>query len=312
MYKEICEKIKTYDKIIILRHQNPDGDALGSQIGLKEAIIKTFPDKKVLIGGNDNQKYSFLGIMDKINDSDFQGALVIVLDTSTTDIIDDERYKTGDFIIKIDHHKSGYPYGDINFVCDNVISCALLIADLVFTNQWELTDLGAMALFTGIVTDSGRFRYAGVNAKTFAICAKLLEYHFNINDVYNYLYVEDIRLVKLRAQMTLKFKQNGKLAYLKSTYQDVMESGFDVFTISRGMVGVMGGISGIEIWVNFTENENGQVLAEIRSNNIDVSNVALQFGGGGHKLASGATLKNFQEAELMLQTLQQLLENNNG
>ena len=93
-----------------------------------------------------------------------------------------------------------------------------------------------------------------------------------------------------------------------NTYKEVLESSFDLFTISRGMVGVMGGIENIDIWVNFTEKETGEVLAEIRSSKYDVSKVAQDFGGGGHKFASGATLANFSVAEKMLETLQKIME----
>jgi phosphoesterase RecJ-like protein len=308
MYKEIIEKINQYDKIIIHRHINPDGDALGSQIGLKDAIINTNPNKKVLITGKENKQFSFLGEMDIVLDSDYNDSLVIVLDTSTSDIIDDDRFNKGSFIIKIDHHKSGYPYGNINLVLENKISTALIIAEMVLSENLKLSSSGAKALFTGIVTDSGRFRYHGVDANTFYITAKLLEYGFDINEVYDKLYVEKLQYVKLRAKMVDKFKVKGNLAYMVNTYKEVLESSFDLFTISRGMVGVMGGIENIDIWVNFTEKETGEVLAEIRSSKYDVSKVAQDFGGGGHKFASGATLANFSVAEKMLETLQKIME----
>ena len=86
----------------------------------------------------------------------------------------------------------------------------------------------------------------------------------------------------------------------------------DFFTISRGMVNIMSGITEVAIWVNFTEDDNGFVIAEIRSNKYNINPYALKYGGGGHMLASGATLKNFDEAKALLNDLDQFMEENNN
>jgi|SRR5690554_855829 len=312
MFTKIHQKIEAYDIIIIHRHHRPDGDALGSQIGLREALRMSFPNKKIYAVGETSNRFAFIGDMDIVDDSLYKDALVIVLDSSTTDMISDDRYKLADYVIKIDHHKAGKDYGDLIYVDIDEISTASIITDFIYKMKLKLNTFGARALFTGIVTDSGRFRYEGVNAKTFNLAGKLLAYPFSITEVYNYLYIDELEYVRLKAEMTLKFKIKNNVAYLKTTNKEVKSSGVDVFTISRGMVGVMGGIKGINIWVNFTENEDNNVFAEIRSNKLDVSGIAQKYGGGGHKLASGATLKNFKEAKLMLDDLVELAEDING
>jgi phosphoesterase RecJ-like protein len=114
----------------------------------------------------------------------------------------------------------------------------------------------------------------------------------------------------MRAQFTLNFKlTEHQVAYMRNTAQDVRNYDSDVFTISRGMVNTMAGIKGIDIWVNFTEDEaNNNVICEIRSSKYNINEVAVKYGGGGHQFASGATLKSFEEADAMLQDLDNLMK----
>ena len=309
MYKQFLKKIKEYGTIIIHRHGRPDGDALGSQIGLKEAILATYPYKKVYAVGDINSKLTFIGDVDTIEDSVYNNALVIVLDSSDTNMINDERYKLGRFIIKVDHHISNCNYGDLNIVDTSEISCASLLAKIIFSNNMKLTSHGARALFTGIVTDSGRFRYSGVSSDTFAIVSKLLKYDFDFNEIYNNLYIEDLEIVKLRAEMVSKFKISEKgVAYLFNTQEDIKKYNTDIFTISRGMVNVMAGIRGIDIWANFTEEENKKVIVELRSSKYNVNQIAVKYGGGGHKFASGATVEGAHVIENIIKDLENIME----
>lgn len=309
MYKQFLNKIKEYGTIIIHRHGRPDGDALGSQIGLKEAILATYPYKKVYAVGDVNTKVSFIGDVDTISDDLYKNALVIVLDSSESSMVNDERFKLGRYIIKVDHHISNENFGHLNIVDTSEISCASLLAKIIFSCNMKLTEKGAKALFTGIVTDSGRFRYSGVSSDTFMIASKLLKYGFDFNDIYTNLYIEDLDIVKLRANMILKFKISNKgVAYLINTKEDVKKENVDIFTISRGMVNVMAGIRGIDVWVNFTEEEDGKVICEIRSTKYNVNQIAVKYGGGGHKFASGATLNSLKDIDNVINDLGDLTE----
>ena len=309
MYKSFLKKIKEYGTIIIHRHGRPDGDALGSQIGLKEAILATYPYKKVYAVGDVNPKISFIGDVDTIEDDLYKNALVIVLDSSDTTMINDERYKLGRYIIKVDHHISNCNYGDLNIVETSEVSCASLLAKIIFSCNMKLTAHGARALFTGIVTDSGRFRYNNVSSETFVIASKLLKYNFDFNEIYTKLYVDDLELVKLRAQMVLSFKISEKgVAYLVNDKEAVNRYNTDIFTISRGMVNVMSGINGIDIWANFTEEESGKVICEFRSSKCNVNQIAVKYGGGGHKFASGATVSSLAVIKDILKDLESLIE----
>lgn len=310
MYSKFYEEIKKHDVIIIHRHSRPDGDALGCQIGLREALKEHYPEKEVYAVGDLSERLAFIGNLDIISDDKYNDALVIILDTPEEAMINDERYKMGKFIIKIDHHIPRNSFGDLEIIDTSFESCASLVADIIFSKHSILNSIAASSLFTGIVTDSGRFRYDSVTPRTFQIASKLLESNFSFSEIYSKLYIEDLKFVRLRSMFTLKFKLTANnVAYIMTTYDELKEYGVDFFTASRGMVNTMSGIKGIDIWVNFTEDENNNVVvAEIRSTKYNINQIATKYGGGGHLLASGASLKNFEEAKLMLDDLDKLVE----
>lgn len=315
MFNKVLKAIKDHETIIIHRHSRPDGDALGSQVGLKEAIKATYPRKKVFAVGDQLDRYSFIGEMDIIEDHRYKDALVFILDTSETFMISDDRYKMGKCVIKIDHHIYKESYGDIAIVDTEYESCAGLVADIIFKMKLKVTENVAKALYIGLVTDSGRFRYESTTSRTFLTAARLLETKFNMTEVYSNLYSDDLETVRLRASFVLRFQlTKNNVAYIKTTKADLKEMGIDFYSVSRTMVNTMAGIKGIDIWVNFTEDEeNNVVVAEIRSSKYNINTVATKYGGGGHKGASGASLKSFEEADLMLEDLDKLMqEDSNG
>lgn len=307
MFLEVYNKIKEFDTIIIHRHKKPDGDAIGSQLGLKRTILATFPNKRVLAVGLGSESLSFVGSMDEVSDADYQEALVIVLDSGAEMLIDDERYKMGKLLIKIDHHIPQGEYGDISLVDNSYESCAGIIGDLIRNTPLVLTKDAASAIFLGMVTDSGRFRFSSTTSRTFDIASYLMSTGIDIDDIYNKLYIDSLANVRLRAEMTLKFTVlPTKVAYLMNTYEDVKRLGVSTYQISRGMIGVMSGIENINIWATFTENENGEVYVELRSNKANINQVAVKYGGGGHLQASGATVKSLDIVPDIIKDLERI------
>ena len=251
MKNKIFEQIKKHKVIIIHRHSRPDGDALGSQIGLKEAIKATFPNKEVYAVGDMSKRYEFMGKMDEVSDEKYKGALAFILDSSEESLVNDNRYKLAETKIKIDHHLFKEKFADLELIDTSYESCCGVVANFIFSKKMELTKYGAASLYTGIITDSGRFRYDSTTSRTFNICSKLLDYGIDITEIYNNLYIEDIDIVKLRAQYVMKFKvTDDGVAYIKTTKEEQEELKFDVFTLSRSMVNVMAGVKGIDIWAN--------------------------------------------------------------
>ena len=163
---QILEKIKEYDTIIIHRHMKPDPDALGSQVGLKALLKHHFPEKTIKAVGFNEPTLTWMAEMDSVEDSAYQGALVIVCDTANTARIDDKRYSQGDFLIKIDHHPNDDVYGDLSWVDTSSSSASEMITLLAQTTQLALSDRAAELLFAGIVGDTGRFLYPSTTART--------------------------------------------------------------------------------------------------------------------------------------------------
>ena len=309
MFKKILQEILHYDKIIIHRHSNPDGDALGSQIGLRLILEENFPEKKVYTVGDHAKRYSFMARskMDEIGDDVYEGALAIILDTSAKALISDDRFTLAAKTIRIDHHIFCEKIADIELTDTSYESCAGLVAAFAKECGLRLTPLAAKTLYTGMITDSGRFRYDSTSSQTFRIAAYLFEQEFDTNDIYRNLYADDFARIQLKAKFVLKIQLSPKnVAYIYTTKEEMQSLNADIFSVSRGMVGTMSDIRGVDIWVNFTETENG-VLCELRSSKYNINPIAVKYGGGGHAKASGATVKDRETAMAMLADLENLL-----
>ena len=305
MFEQILELIRSYPRIIIHRHKNPDGDALGSQLGLYHMICDSFPEKEVYTVGDLTPRYAFMLTrpMDEIEDSLYEGALAIVLDTSAKSLISDERYTLASATARLDHHIFVEQICQAEVTDTSFESCCGLITALAIEGGLTVSPVAAKALYTGMITDSGRFRYDSTNAQTFRMASFLMERRFDTADIYKNLYADELSSIQLRARFTLKIRMTPhRVAYIYTTREEAAESGADNFTISRGMVGTMSEIRGIDSWVNFTETDGG-VLAELRSSRHNINPVAVKYGGGGHAKASGATLKDRDEAMAMLEDL---------
>ena len=310
MISKALDAIKQYDVIVIHRHTSPDGDAMGSQIGLKRIIEHNFPDKQVYAVGDDARRFSFMdgSKMDEISDDVYDGALAIVLDTSANSLISDDRYKLADLRIRIDHHIFVEDIAEIDIDDTSFESCCGLVTYLA--REWGL-DVpvdAAKALFTGLVTDSGRFRYDSTTPRTFDLASFLLSKGFSATSIYNELYQDEFKNVQLPAEFVTAIRFTPpNVAYIYTDLARVAQTGMEAQAVSRGMVNCMGEIKGVNTWVNFTECEQG-VLCEIRSKNRNINQIAVAHGGGGHLKASGATLKDRQEAQIVLDELDKLTQ----
>lgn len=305
MFEKILQAVQEYNTIVIHRHSSPDGDALGSQIGLKWLIKDNFPEKEVYMVGDEAKRYAFMddSQMDEVADGVYENALAIVLDCGASHLISDERYQRAKKTARIDHHIFCEHIAELEVVDTSYESCCGMIVELALEGGWAFSPASAKALFTGMVTDSGRFRYDSVNANTFRLASKLMEQKFDTNDIYKNLYADDYAFVRLRAQFILKIQFTAhRVAYIYTTKEELASYGVDTFTISRGMVNTMADLRGVDTWVNFTETGE-QVLVEIRSNKYNINPVAVKYGGGGHQKASGAAVKDREEAMALLEDL---------
>ena len=305
MFEKILEEIKNHETIIIHRHKNPDGDAIGSQTGLYLLLSENFPQKQIYRVGDGAGRYSFMEYsnMDEIDDSVYSDALTIVLDTSASALISDDRYKTAHRSARMDHHIFCEKICDVEVTDTSYESCCGLITEFALECGLNFSPASAKALYTGMVTDSGRFRYDSTTSQTHRLASELMKQDFSTNEIFSNLYADDFSFIRLRAQFILKIKfTDYRVAYIYTDKEEAKSYGVDTFTISRSMVATMSDIRGVDIWVNFTETDAG-VLAELRSSKFNITPIAVKYGGGGHAKASGATLKNYDEAMSMLEDL---------
>ena len=310
MFFEIKKKIEAHDTVIIHRHENPDGDAMGSQLGLRALIRENYPEKTVYVVGDAPRRFAFMegACMDEIADDAYEGALAIVLDSASAHLVSDKRFATARDSVRMDHHLFCEKFCGTELVDTSFESCAGLVAELARVVGWRLSPLAAKSLYTGMVTDSGRFRYDSTTKKTFEVAAFLMSVPFSTGDIYRNLYADDFSFIRLRAQFVLKIQfTEKKVAYIYTTKEEARSYGVDNFTISRGMVNTMGEIRGVDIWVNFTETDEG-VWCELRSSKYNINPVAVKYGGGGHQKASGATVADRAAAMAMLADLDAMIE----
>ncbi len=312
MFTQILEEIKKYDRIILHRHNRPDGDALGSQIGFKHILKANFPEKEVYMVGDAAGHYDFIkdSVMDEIPDAFYEGALAIILDCGGKHLISDDRYEKAASTIRFDHHIFAEPIAPLEAVDTSYESCCGLIAQFAMDMGLTVPTLAAQSLYTGMATDSGRFRYDATTARTFRIAAFLMDQGIDLNEVYGDLYAEDYEGKKLRAQFLLKVQfTEHNVAYIYTTADELAALNADTFSISRGMVGTMADLKGVDIWVNFTEDA-GKVLCELRSSKFNINPIAVKYGGGGHQKASGATVASKEIAMQMLADLDAMMTDN--
>jgi bifunctional oligoribonuclease and PAP phosphatase NrnA len=295
----ICSLIAEYDTIVIHRHLTPDGDAMGSQLGLRYIIEENWKNKKVWMVGDAFDRLSFMydGRMDDIDDSVYSGALAIVLDSSSDYLISDTRYTKAAKTLRIDHHLFIRKICDEEVVLTDYESCAGIIADWALSAGLRLTTDAARALYTGMVTDSVRFMTEKVSPLTMKTAAELISYPFDRTELFASLYAEDFSALRRKAYFLerVEFLEEDGVAYNYSDKKDIEKMHSNAHSVARGLVNTMANIKGADAWVAFAEDE-GKILVELRSRRCDVYPVALKWGGGGHAKASGCTVESRKEA----------------
>ena len=296
---DIYKKIEEYDKILIFPHARPDGDCMGSSFGLKDIINASFPNKKVKVLGESSDFTSFIGVPEKTEDEDFKGALGIVLDTANSDRVGEPRYKECEFLIKMDHHIEVDTYGDISYVDTGRPAVALMILDLYLEHkdQLKMTSKGAQSLYFGILTDTGRFKYEGVDGDTFRNAAALYDVGFDSRELYQYLDTREEDFLRFKGFLLQNYKktENG-VVYFK-----VLPEYLERFNISlenaTSLVNELGVLDGYPIWLLFAEYEEGIVRARMRSKGPHINELANKYNGGGHKFACGANLGTWDKTD---------------
>ena len=310
MNREIMElilnKIREYDRIMLFRHVRNDGDCVGATKGLKRIIQLTWPEKEVYLIDADTAKYlEFMGPEDgEVADEIYGSALGIVLDTASESRISNKKYKLCKELVKIDHHIPLENYGDYNWVEEERSSCCEMVVAFydTFRDQLKIDSLAATHLYTGMVTDSGRFKYSGVNGDTLRNAAVLLDVGVDTDTLFARLYLEAYEYLKFKAHIynRMEITPNG-VAYI--FVDKAMQEQFDLsLEQASAIIGNLDSIRGCISWIAFIESgdEQNSIRVRLRSRFVHINGIAEKYHGGGHACASGATVYSREEMEALL------------
>ena len=308
--RAILNKIKEYDRIIIFRHKRPDGDAVGSTKGLREILRLTYPEKEVLLINNDYADYvAFLGSEDEqIEDEKYADALGIVIDTATVERISNPKYALCKELVKIDHHIDIAPYGDYMWIEEEKSSACEMIAEFYYTfrDELKINKDAATYIYTGMVTDSGRFRYRDVSGDTLRYAGVMLDVGIDTDIIYANLYLDSFDVLKFKSHILKKIKltKNG-VAYM---YIDTATREKFGMTLEQASacVSYMDSIRDSLIWLAFIDSGDGSIRVRLRSRFVTVSELAERYHGGGHACAAGATVYSVDEMKQLIKEADKL------
>lgn len=302
----ILQKIKEYDRIFIFRHFRNDGDCVGASMGLREILRASFPEKEVYVIDAERSEYlAFLGECDpEMAEEAYRDALAIVVDTATTKRISNPQFRLCREIVKIDHHIPIEDYGVYNWVEEEASSCCEMIVKFFDTFRSELimTKAAATFLYTGMVTDSGRFRYDCVDGDTMRHAGILLDQKIDTENIFANLYLEPFEQLKFKAHVykTMKITEHGVAwIYVSRAMQE--KFGLNMESASS-VVGMLDTIKGSLCWLAFIESgdEEGSIRVRLRSRYMTVNALAEQYRGGGHACAAGATVYGRKEVNALV------------
>lgn len=294
--KNILNEIKTYDTIVIHGHKRPDGDCYGGQYGLKGILKEAFPNKNIYVVGEESDYVKYVGSPDTINDDVYQDALSIVVDTATKERISDPRYVKGKKVIKIDHHIDVDAYGDMNWVDTSYPAVSEMITDFAIQHNLKIPLSSAIALYTGLITDTGRFRYRGVSNRTHCMAGALINAGVDVEFIDSKLTQESLKMFALKGYVYSNFVTvEGGFIYLKMP-RDVINQYGVTDEQAASVVNLIGGLEGFPVWALMIEYEN-EIRIRLRSSGPVINTLAEKYEGGGHAKASGARLPSWDHLD---------------
>lgn len=292
----ILEQIKKAKSIAILTHENPDGDAVGSSLAMYSALKQMGKENVDVIIPEYPRTYRFLPNVDKVKKEGKEENydLAIALDSATIKMLNgwSKYFEEAKARIVIDHHSTNTMYGDLNYVNPDSPACTQILLTIFEYFEIEITNEIGKCILTGIITDTGGFQYGSTRPETFEFAARLLKSGINVSEIYKKAMNTKTRAnfeLRKRAIDRMEFLENGKISFTYITKKDIEEAKASLDD-HEGIVDEGRCIEGVEVSIFIRETEKGY-RASLRSNEyVNVSDVCLMFGGGGHKHASGCTI----------------------
>ena len=304
---EILKEIKNAETFVILAHESPDGDAIGSSLAMclalqnmgktAEVVMKEYPANFKFLPGVENIKTE--GSLEEYD----MAIVVDCPDLKRVNSIYHKYFENAKVKVEFDHHGKNAMFGDYNIVDQVSPACAQILVSSFQYLQIELTKDIATCLLTGIITDTGGFKNSGITAETFEFAAWALTKGVNVSKIYRQsmmIITKSKFEIQKIAMDRLEFFADGKIAFTYITKED--DSKVDMQAGDHdGIVEIGRNIKGVEISIFLYEKEKGFKVS-LRSNDyVDVSEICMIFGGGGHVKAAGATINmNLEDAKKII------------
>ncbi|MBQ8418423.1 MAG: bifunctional oligoribonuclease/PAP phosphatase NrnA [Phascolarctobacterium sp.] len=279
-------------KIVLCCHVSPDGDTLGSALGLARFLEQRGKEVIVFVDDDINKSLSFIPGIEKarrpVAGEIVEADLFVVVDASSFDRVGicNEVVKAP-VLMNIDHHISNTEFADYLYLDAEAAAAGEIMCDLFEAMGWEYDEKIAVAFYTAITTDCGSFRYSNTTSKTMQRAAKLLDYGVKPNEISDLLDMRSRKTMELLAKVlpSLTFDYEGRVAHITIT-NDL----YDKEAQTDSFVSYPRYIEGVEVAIMFKAVEPAITRVSMRSSNVDVAQVALSFGGGGHLRAAGCTI----------------------
>ena len=305
--KEIAALIKGWDDILVICHENPDGDALGSMFGLVRGLRSMGKRAGWYCASPLPRKFAYLE--QGLSGEDFAPAHILTVDVADSKLLGDAWEKFGDGIeLAIDHHSIHRPFVDVRWVDPESAATAemvwLLLKEL--GAKPDIQPLGC--LYTGIVTDTGCFRYRNVTPRTLRLAAELLELGAPAGDINKNIF-ENKNLAAVRAEVmelnTLEVFCEGKCSMIQIPRSIIESTGADEGDMDGSVGRAAAEIEGVLLFVSLKEKEDGSIKASLRATPpANAAAIAQRFGGGGHVGAAGCPLEGMDMAEARLKMME--------
>ena len=300
-YNTVLSLFDRYHTFALSTHINPDGDAIGSELALYLFLTEIGKSVKVFNTDTVPKNYKFLPYSDVIEGvkavDTYRPEVLVVLDASALARIGKTLSKTLRPIrklVNIDHHATAEAFGDINLIMPSASSTSEIVYKLIKHSQTPIGKACALCLYTGLMFDTGCFRYSNTTVETHRIAAELIEIgEFAPDEVYRNVY-EQLPVAKIRLLSevlgTLRVTDNGKIASVYATQEMFRKTGTTPDAV-EGIVNQIQAIAGVEVALCVSEMTDRSTKVSLRSQGqVDVSQLAAEFEGGGHARAAGCRL----------------------